>query len=128
MNLKGTPSAIHQNLKRAQSSIATQIRSEHIGLNAYLHRRNVPGVEDPRCQCGYPSQNAKHMVMVCPQWAQGRGEGLRKARNRSFEAMMDNAEDVGRRTKWIQREGWIEQFRLTRAVEAVMEERRMGEG
>ena len=128
MNLKGTPSAIHQNLKRAQSSIATQIRSEHIGLNAYLHRRNVPGVEDPRCQCGYPSQNAKHMVMVCPQWAQGRGEVLRKARNRSFEAMMDNAEDVGRITKWIQREGWIEQFRLTRAVEAVMEERRMGEG
>ena len=69
MNLKEIPSTIHQNLKRAQSSIATQIRSEHIGLNAYLHRRKVLEVEDPRYQSGYLSQNAKHMVMVCPQWA-----------------------------------------------------------
>lgn len=124
----GTPFAIHQNLTRAQSSIATQIRSEHVGLNAYLYRRKVPGVDEPRCQCGYPSQNAKHMVMVCPQWAQGRGDVLRKARNRTYEAMMDSPEDVGRITKWIQAEGYIEQFRLTREVEAVVEERGQAKG
>nr|CCA28224.1 predicted protein putative [Albugo laibachii Nc14] len=123
MNYTGTPYAIHQNLTRAQSSIATQIRSEHVGLNAYLYRRKVPGVDEPRCQCGYPSQNAKHMVMVCPQWAQGRGEVLRKARNRTFEAMMDSPEDVVHITKWIQGEGYIEQFRLTREVEVLRKAR-----
>ena len=123
MNNKGTPSAIHQNLTRAQSSIAIQIRSEHIGLNAYLYRRKVPGVDEPRCQCGYPSQNAQHMVMVCPQWTKGRGDVLRKARNRTFEAMMDSPEDVGRISKWIQAGGFIEQFRLTREVEAAVEKR-----
>ena len=67
MNFKGTPSEIHNNLKRAQSSIAIQIRSEHIGFNSYLHRRKVPGIDSPRCQCGYSSQNVKHMIMCCPQ-------------------------------------------------------------
>ena len=126
MNHTETPAAIHQNLTRAQSSIAIQIRSEHVGLNAYLYRRKVPGVDEPRCQCGYPSQNAKHMVMVCPQWTRVRGDVLSKAINRSFEAMMDSTEDVGRITKWIQTEGWIDQFRLTREVEAAVEKRGHG--
>ena len=68
------------------------------------------------------------MVMVCPQWAQGRGEVLRKARNRTFEAMMDSPEDVARITKWIQAEGFIEQFRLTREVEAIVEARGQARG
>ena len=67
MNFKDTPLRIHRNLTRAQSSVAIQLRSEHIGLNSYLSRRKVPGVEKPSCQCGYPSQNVKHMVSACPQ-------------------------------------------------------------
>ena len=112
-----------QHLTRAQSSIAMQIRSEHIGLNAYLYRRKVPGVDEPSCPCGYPSQNAKHMIMMCPQWTKGRGDVLRKAKNRTFEAIMESPEDMGRITKWIQGEGYIEQFRLTREVEAAAEKR-----
>ncbi|KAI0998523.1 hypothetical protein K3495_g9672 [Podosphaera aphanis] len=88
MNDRGTPSNIHRNLSRAQSSIAIQIRSEHIGLNSYLHRRKVPGVANPKCQCGYPSQNVEHMALACHQWAEGRGEILRQAKDRSYEAMM----------------------------------------
>ncbi|KAI1004605.1 hypothetical protein K3495_g3605 [Podosphaera aphanis] len=49
MTLRGTPSNLHQNLTRAQSSIAMQIRTEHIGLKSYLYRRKVPGVDNPRC-------------------------------------------------------------------------------
>ncbi|KAI1002561.1 hypothetical protein K3495_g5637 [Podosphaera aphanis] len=64
LNFKGTPSNTHLSLSKAQSSVATQIRSEHIGLNSYLYRRKVPGVHDPSCQCGYPSQNVKHMVVA----------------------------------------------------------------
>jgi hypothetical protein len=41
MNYREAPVQIHQNLSRAQSSIAMQIRSEHIGLNSYLYRRIV---------------------------------------------------------------------------------------
>lgn len=123
MNLKKTPSLIHKTLKRAQSSIATQIRSGHVGLNSYLYRRQVPGIESPRCQCGYQSQNVKHMIMQCPRWAEGRAEIWRKAKIRSFQAMMDNPEDVKRITQWILDKGWMEQFRLTEETEAIVAER-----
>lgn len=48
MNYRESPIQIHQNLSRAQSSIATQVRSTHIELNAYLYWRNVPGVVKPQ--------------------------------------------------------------------------------
>ena len=99
-----------------------QMRSEHIGLNSYLHRRKVPGVESPKCQCGYPSQNVRHMVMTCPKWARGRGDILRKSKDRSYEAMINSPADVARITQWILNEGWLEQFRLVGQVEAVMKE------
>ena len=123
MTSRGTPISIHKNLNRSQSSIAMQLISEHIGFNSYLHRRHVPGADSPRCHCGYPSQNVKHMIMACPDWAIGRGEILRKAENRSFEAMMNNPKDMARITKWIQKEGRLEQFRLTLEVEAMMSDR-----
>ncbi len=114
---------IQKRLNRAQSSVATQIRSEHIGLNSYLHRRRVSGVESPRCQCGYPSQNPKHMIMCCPRWARGRSEVMRKAKNQSFTVMMQSPEDISRITEWIIKEGWLEQFRLARDVEKLLKER-----
>lgn len=122
INLKGTRSEIHQNLSRAQSSIAMQIRSEHIGLNSYLYRRKVPGVDSPKFQRGYPSQNVRHMIMTCPQWVKGRGEILRKSKDRSYEAMINSPADLARITQWILNEGWLEQFRLVGQVEAVMKE------
>ncbi|KAI0999420.1 hypothetical protein K3495_g8776 [Podosphaera aphanis] len=123
MSLRGTPSNLHRNLKRAQSSIAMQIRSKHIVLNSYLHRRKVPGVDNPRCPCGHPSENVKHAVMACPLRAKGRAEVWRKAKNRSFEAMMNDPEDLRRLTQWILDQKWLEQFRLAGEVERLVLER-----
>lgn len=69
-----------------------------------------------------PSQNIKHMVLTCPRWANGRGEILRLAKERSFEAMMNSPEDVARITQWIIANGWFEQFRRVGEVEAVLKE------
>ncbi|KAI1001879.1 hypothetical protein K3495_g6322 [Podosphaera aphanis] len=124
MNYRGTPVQIHQNLSRAKSSITIQMRSAYIGLNSYLYRRKVPGVNNPKCQCGYPSQDVRHMVMTCPQWAKGRGEILLKSKVRSYQAMIQSPEDVARITQWILDEGYLEQFRLVSQVEAAMQEMR----
>jgi len=55
-------------LQKAESTLATHIRTERIGLNAYLHSRNVPGANSPRCDCGWSHQTAKHILMHCPKW------------------------------------------------------------
>ena len=130
MNFKDTPLKIHRSLTRAQSSVAIQLRSEHIRLNYFLCIRKVRGVEIPSCQCGYLSQNVKHMVLACPQWASGRGDFLQQAKDRSFEAMMNSPEDVARITQWILSKGWIKQFRLAGEVEVAMSDKvnRSGRG
>ena len=56
---------LHKDWTRPQSTMATLIRTEHIGLNAYLTRRRVPG-KTPECSCGNRAQTPKHVVMFCP--------------------------------------------------------------
>ena len=63
------------------------------------------------------------MVMVYSNCAKGRGEILRKAENRPFEAILNSPKDVARITKWTQKEGRLEHFPLMLYVEATIRER-----
>jgi hypothetical protein len=47
-----------------RGSLLTQIRSEKIGLNAFLTDRHVPGFT-AACDCGWRQQTAKHILMFC---------------------------------------------------------------
>ena len=64
---------IHEGLAKAESSLATQIRTGKIGLADFLYRRRVPSVTSPACPCGWYRQTAKHVIMFCPPLYQGRG-------------------------------------------------------
>jgi exonuclease III len=114
---------LYKNLKRAEASLAIQIRSEHIGFRAYLHQRRVPGYETKACPCGYLSQNPEHMLLRCPQWSEGRGEWRAKARDRSYQALISNPGDLQRITRWILRQGFIKQFSLAEETERWIETR-----
>ncbi|KXL45943.1 MAG: hypothetical protein FE78DRAFT_89981, partial [Acidomyces sp. 'richmondensis'] len=46
---------LHKGWSRLQSTIATLIRTEHIGLGAYLTKRRVLGAR-PKCTCRYRIQ------------------------------------------------------------------------
>jgi hypothetical protein len=111
------PAILHRGLTRAQSSIATQLRTEHIGLRTYLHRRYVPGVESPACPCGFQSQNVKHMLTRCDQWSYNRGLWLQRAADSQFTRLLHESDNVSRITRWIINEGVLRQFRLAKPVE-----------
>jgi hypothetical protein len=59
------PPKLYQGLSRAQVSLLSQLRTEAIGFNDFLSRRNVPGVTPP-CECAWPRQTPKHIVAYCP--------------------------------------------------------------
>jgi hypothetical protein len=40
---------IHKNLKKAESSILIQIRTNCIGLSPFLYKKRVPGIESATC-------------------------------------------------------------------------------
>jgi hypothetical protein len=54
-----------ENLTRAESTVATLLRTVNIGLNDYLCRRRVPGYLKPDCECGWPRQTPKHINHIC---------------------------------------------------------------
>lgn len=55
---------IHARVKRAKTSLITQMRTEKIGLKAFLYNRWVPGVEEEECECG-GKQTARHILHEC---------------------------------------------------------------
>lgn len=55
----------HLHLTKAESSLLTQIRTGHIGLRAYLFRRQA--VDSPTCQCGAGDETAAHVILSCAE-------------------------------------------------------------
>lgn len=56
---------LHKSLEKAESWLATQIRSGKIGLIDFLYRQQVPSVASPACLCGAPRQTARHVLLLC---------------------------------------------------------------
>ena len=65
-----------ENLTRAESTVTTLLQTEHIGLNEYLCRRRVPRYSKSDCNCGWPRQTAKHIILFFPTHLTGRAEML----------------------------------------------------
>jgi hypothetical protein len=59
------PPKLYRGLSRAQVSLLAQLRTEAIGFNDFLSRRSVPGASPP-CECAWPRQTPKHVVVYCP--------------------------------------------------------------
>ncbi|KAF4547056.1 Hypothetical protein D9617_62g044130 [Elsinoe fawcettii] len=55
-----------EKLTRAESTVATLLRTKHIGLNDDLCRRRVSGFAKPDCDCGWPRETPKHIIMFSP--------------------------------------------------------------
>lgn len=73
-------------LDRWQASLLTQIRTEHIPLNAYLHR--IGKIDRPNCPaCGALTETVKHYLLECPAHGHERWL-LRRAASRKRMGMM----------------------------------------
>ena len=67
---------VQKKVKRAKSSLITQIRTEKIGLKSFLYNRRVPGVEKESCECGANKQTARHILHECRLFNRQRRELL----------------------------------------------------
>lgn len=70
--------ALHKNLPKRYTSIITQMRTGKIGLQDYLHHRQVPGAITSKCSCGAPRQTTEHILFVCPEHKSLRKETILK--------------------------------------------------
>jgi len=98
---------------RAESTVATLLRTEHIGLNDYLCRLHVPGYSKPDCGCAWPRQTPKHIILFCPTHLAGRSEMLQEAKTTDYMKLLSTEAGLSAVTKWfLQRV--LTQFSLAR--------------
>jgi hypothetical protein len=90
-----------ENLTRAESTVATLLRTEHIGPNDYICRRRVSGYLKPDCGCGWPRQTPKHIILFCPTHMIGRAEMLSEAKTTDYTKLLST--EVGLRAvkRWF---------------------------
>ena len=107
---------IHSGLSRAHSTMATLLRTEHIGLNAYLYKRKVPGHYSPACTCGHQRQDPRHILMHCPEQAGTRNQMMQQAGTTDFRTLL-SGENIKTVTKWVMEQGLLGQFDLALEME-----------
>ncbi|POS82407.1 hypothetical protein EPUL_004123, partial [Erysiphe pulchra] len=57
---------LYDGLKKHEATTLMLLRSEVIGLNAWLTSVKVPGIS-PQCSCGYQAQTIHHVLFYCPE-------------------------------------------------------------
>ena len=108
---------IHKQVKRAKSSLITQIRTEKIGPKAFLYNRWVPGVEEESCECGADKQTARHILHECRLFNRQRREWWAKERRKTLGGvishmdMLNNPCYISMAADFIKNTGLIGQFR-----------------
>jgi len=102
---------IHVGISKATSSLITQIRTEKIGLNAFLAERRVPN-RTPRCSCGNTRQTAKHILMYCSNFEESRENLYRAAGTRDYSKMLATPRGAKAAANWLQKTNLLPQFSL----------------
>jgi hypothetical protein len=59
----------YEGLRKAESSLAIQLRAGPNGLDAILFQARVPSVPSPLCSCSGRRQTAKHVLIFSPRHA-----------------------------------------------------------
>jgi len=107
---------VHARLNKAQSTIATLLRTEHIGLADYLCRQKVPDYPSPMCECGFERQTPKHIVLFCPRFERNRDKIIGEAGTPDFRRLIANERGFRAMTMWFLQQGILSQFLLAKEI------------
>ena len=55
---------LYEGQSKAESTAAFLLRTEVLGLNAWLASIHVPQIT-PHCTCGWPTQTVRHVLLFC---------------------------------------------------------------
>ena len=104
---------IYEDMRKAESSVIFQVRTGVIGLNYFLKRRRVPGIDSELCRCGFGPETAVHMAVFCGEyeesrrWLEDRRDGMVH-----WSELVGTPAGARRLARWMIQQGRIEQFSL----------------
>ena len=98
------------------NSLLIQLRTEKIGLRAFLHMRKVPGyehVDGNVCECEEAYQTAKHILLQCPIWSRQRRQMQLEggeAKTRDIKILLTDKAVVGLAVRFMAATGVLKQY------------------
>ena len=78
-------SKLYEGLPKYLATALLLLRTEVLGLNAWLARVKVPGVS-PHCPCGWHEQTVRHVFFSCPRHDETRQALVREVRSEDLWA------------------------------------------
>ncbi len=107
---------MRDDLQKAESILAMHIRIERIDLNAYLHSRNISGMNSLRCNCEWSHQTTKHVLMHCLNWLHLRSRMLQDADFSNYWIIVIIMKSFRAVAKIMMKTKLLKQFRMTRTL------------
>jgi len=93
------------------------MRTEVIGLNAWLASIQVPGIQ-PLCPCEEAAQTVRHVVLHCPR--HGRNERLRlleRCGTERLDEVLSRPASAAHAARWLLATGVLGQFKVAREIQ-----------
>jgi hypothetical protein len=103
---------LYMDRARPISSITIQLRSQKIGLQGFLHRQRVPGIDSPICPyCREKEETTEHFLLECGEWERERGLFLASYRERSLNSTLKTREGCLAAARFVIATKRLEQYR-----------------
>ncbi|KAI0991873.1 hypothetical protein K3495_g16314 [Podosphaera aphanis] len=107
---------LYKGLKKHEASALMLLRTEIIGLNAWLASIGVPGIS-PDCSCGEHSQTVKHVLFYCPEHAELRPRMFIDARTANFSQLLTTPRGCHAAVRMLLATGRLQQFTTANLIE-----------
>jgi ribonuclease HI len=112
-----TPSSktlsLYKGVTKPASSVLLQLRTEKIGLRAFLADQGVPETEGGACQCLWGRQTVHHVLFVCRKLTALRNEALGQAPFPDLTRWLTHAKLVAKVTQFMLDTKLLGQFGAT---------------
>jgi hypothetical protein len=102
---------LHQGLKKWQSALLIQMRTEKIGLRDYLWRRKVLGFDDPGCNCGEGRQTVSHVLLRCRNYRDLRRREFGTGGRMDLRAILNEPKLATKAIRFMEQTHLLGQFR-----------------
>ena len=104
------PLTLYEGLSKHHATALMLLRTEVIGLNAWLAKIGVPDVW-PACDCGWQAQTVKHVLYFCPKYRRQREGLLIELGTEDLCEALSHVRSAQLAARWIVQQGVLAQFR-----------------
>ena len=112
-------------LKKHESILLIQLRTNKIDFNTFLYEMKIPDILSTNCNCSRSeNMTVEHVLLNCPKWSTEKGEFIHPLRTNDIKEILIFKKGTKITIRMIQRTKILNQFRKT--VDQDVEQRLRG--